>query len=95
MANTMKESNTSFRSYCTDNDHRCLALATGLVCGLGNTLQFLGGMATSFAVCGVARAFPLISIVWGVVLFGEFRKARRSVKILLVLMYIAIVYNDT
>jgi hypothetical protein len=85
----MTESNTSLRSYLMDNDHRWLAVASGLFCGLGNTFQFLGGMATSFAVCGVARAFPLISIFWGMALFGEFRQATKGVKALVVIMYIA------
>merc|ERR1712228_1107186 len=66
---------TDCNSYMKDNNKRSLAFATGLLCGLGNMLQFLGGMAAGFATCDMVQAFPLVGIGWGIMLFGEFRKA--------------------
>merc|ERR1711879_655512 len=74
--------------YIKDHSKRGLAFATGLVCGAGNSLQFLGGMAAGFATCDMVQAFPLVGIIWGMLLFGEFRKAPRRVKLMLVLVYI-------
>jgi len=79
---------TDFGAYVKDGNKRGLAFATGVVCGLGNTLQFLGGMAAGFATCDVVQAFPLVGILWGMLLFGEFRKGPVGVKVLLVCVYI-------
>jgi len=79
---------TNCRAYIYDNSNRSLALATGLVCGMGNTLQFLGGMAAGFATCDMVQAFPLVGILWGMVFFGEFGKAPVRVNVLLVFLYI-------
>lgn len=84
----MKGSGTDCKSYVNDNSKRALAFATGVVCGLGNTLQFLGGMAAGFATCDVVQAFPLVGIIWGMLLFGEFRKGPIRVKVTLVFVYI-------
>merc|ERR1711920_488895 len=51
----MKGSGTDCKSYVNDSSKRALAFATGVVCGLGNTLQFLGGMAAGFATCDVVQ----------------------------------------
>jgi len=78
----------ALKAYVQDHDKRALAVATGMVCCLGNTMQFLGGMAAGFATCDMVQAFPLVGILWGMLLFGEFRKAPLSVKALLVGVYI-------
>ncbi|KAI9111674.1 hypothetical protein K1719_017364 [Acacia pycnantha] len=59
------------------------ALLAGLLCGLGNGLQFMGGQATGYAAADVVQALPLVSTFWGIVLFGEFRKSSGKTYILL------------
>ena len=62
----------------------CLA---GLVCGIGNAAQFLGGAWAGFAAADLVQAFPLVGTLWGVCLFGEFRRASGRVYGLLAAMF--------
>jgi len=55
---------------------RRLAVAAGLVCALGNVLQFQGGQMCGYATADLVQAFPLVSTVWDMVLFGEFRNVK-------------------
>lgn len=52
---------------------RQLAMAAGLVCALGNILQFHGGQLVGYATADLVQAYPLVSTVWDIFLFGEFR----------------------
>jgi glucose uptake protein GlcU len=51
---------------------RRLAILTGIVCALGNVLQFMGGELVGYATADLVQAFPIISTIWDVYLFGEF-----------------------
>ena len=63
------------------------ALLAGLLCALGNAAQFLGGALAGFAAADLVQAYPLVSTLWGMGLFGEFRGASRRVWCLLAAMY--------
>ena len=63
------------------------ALLAGLLCALGNAAQFLGGSLAGFAAADLVQAYPLVSTLWGMGLFGEFRGASRRVWCLLAAMY--------
>ena len=67
------------------------ALLAGLLCALGNAAQFLGGALAGFAAADLVQAYPLVSTLWGMGLFGEFRGASRRVWCLLAAMYISFV----
>nr|CAB3462133.1 unnamed protein product [Digitaria exilis] len=77
---------SSFRAYLHDWNGRQWALLAGLLGGLGNGLQFMGGQAAGYAAADAVQArlaLPLVSTFWGVVLFGEYRKSSRRTYILL------------
>jgi hypothetical protein len=67
---------------------RNMALLAGLVCALGNLLQFQGGKLAGFAAADMVQAYPLVATVWDVVLFGEFFHAAKQVLAILSLMYV-------
>lgn len=64
-----------------------LAYIAGIVCGLGNILQFLGGKRVGYATADLVQAYPIVSTVWDVVLFGEFRSIYCRLFFLLFGMY--------
>jgi len=68
---------------------RRLALLGGLICALGNLLQFQGGKLAGFATADLVQAFPLVATIWDVVMFSEFRHANFKVCVLLMSMYAA------
>ena len=47
----------------------------------------LGGSLAGFAAADLVQAYPLVSTLWGMGLFGEFRGASRRVWCLLAAMY--------
>ena len=57
------------------------------MCAIGNASQFVGGAWAGFATADLVQAFPLVGTLWGVLLFGEFRRASRPVVGLLVAVY--------
>ena len=62
------------RYLCTSTvSNRRLALSAGLVCAVGNVLQFQGGQLVGYATADLVQAYPLVSTLWDVVWFGEFR----------------------
>jgi hypothetical protein len=67
---------------------RRMALVAGLVCAMGNLLQFQGGKLAGFAAADMVQAYPLVATVWDVILFGEFRHATKQVLTALTLMYV-------
>ncbi|CAK9316763.1 unnamed protein product [Citrullus colocynthis] len=77
---------TSFKAYLNDWDGRGWAFLAGFLCGFGNGLEFMGGQAAGYAAADSVEAFPLVSTIWGVVLFGEYRRSSRKTHVLLVSM---------
>ncbi|XP_061347292.1 ureide permease 1-like isoform X3 [Gastrolobium bilobum] len=85
---------SSLKAYLRDWDGRGWAFLAGLLCGFGNGLQFMGGQAAGYAAANAVQALPLVSTLWGIILFGEYRKSSRRTYILLggmSLMFIAAV----
>ncbi|GAB2214493.1 hypothetical protein Drorol1_Dr00018844 [Drosera rotundifolia] len=74
---------SSFKAYLNDWNGRGLALLTGVLCGFGNDLQFMGGQAAGYAAADSVKALPLVSTFWGILLFGEYRKSSRITYFLL------------
>jgi Ureide permease len=70
---------------------RWMALAAGLVCAIGNVLQFQGGQLVGYATADLVQAYPLVSTVWDVLWFGEFRSLSWPYRMALLLfgMYMA------
>ncbi|KAK9794901.1 hypothetical protein WJX73_001796 [Symbiochloris irregularis] len=71
--------------------NRIIAFCAGIICGLGNTLQFMGGQAAGYAAADAVQALPLVSTFWGIVLFGEYFKSSRRSYIFLAAMLIMFV----
>ncbi|CAK0764171.1 hypothetical protein CVIRNUC_003131 [Coccomyxa viridis] len=79
---------SSFTAYLKDwGVNRIIAFCAGIICGLGNTFQFMGGQAAGYAAADSVQALPLVSTIWGVVLFGEyFRSSKRTYLLLAVML---------
>ncbi|XP_015582721.2 ureide permease 1 isoform X1 [Ricinus communis] len=77
---------SSLRTYIKDWNGRGWAFLAGLLCGIGNGLQFMGGEAAGYAAADAVQALPLVSTFWGIFLFGEFQRSSRRTYILLVSM---------
>jgi hypothetical protein len=81
------------RNYLCDEGllDRQLAFAAGVICALGNILQFQGGQLVGWATSDLVQAYPLVSTLWDVLLFGEFRRVRvcSNLAMLLAGMYVA------
>lgn len=83
---------SSARAYLRDGGAgRWLALLAGAVSGLGNALTFMAGQAAGYAAADSVQALPLVSTFWGVVLFGEYRRASRRTYTLLASMLLMFV----
>ncbi|KAG8048751.1 hypothetical protein GUJ93_ZPchr0009g1533 [Zizania palustris] len=74
---------SSLTAYLNDWKGRDLAFLAGMVCGLGNAFQFMAGQAAGYAAADAVQALPLVSTVWGIVLFGEYRRSSRRTYTLL------------
>jgi len=77
---------SSLKMYLNDWEGRQWALLAGLLCGLGNGFQFMGGQAAGYAAADAVQALPLVSTFWGVVIFKEYYRSSRKTYILLVAM---------
>lgn len=68
---------------------RQMAISAGLVCALGNVLQFKGGQLVGYATADLVQAYPLVSTLWDFFLFGEFRHVElcSRLSLLLCLMF--------
>ncbi|CAM6031029.1 unnamed protein product [Sphagnum balticum] len=77
---------SSLNMYLNDWEGRQWALLAGLLCGLGNGFQFMGGQAAGYAAADAVQALPLVSTFWGVVIFKEYYRSSRKTYILLVAM---------
>lgn len=79
---------TTLAEYCREAlSERKLAIFAGLLCGSANLLQFQGGSLVGFATADLVQAFPLVSTLWDIFLFGEFRSAGGTVIFYIVAMY--------
>ncbi|CAA0830006.1 Ureide permease 2 [Striga hermonthica] len=79
---------SSIKAYIRDWNGRNWALLAGVVCGLGNGLQFMGGQAAGYAAADCVQALPLVSTFWGIVVLGEYRRSSKRTYVLLVSMLI-------
>ncbi|KAG9138384.1 hypothetical protein Leryth_001578 [Lithospermum erythrorhizon] len=66
---------SSLNKYISNWEGRGWAMLAGIICGVGNGLQFMGGQAAGYAAADAVQALPLVSTFWGIVLFGEYRKS--------------------
>ncbi|KAH9304402.1 hypothetical protein KI387_008806, partial [Taxus chinensis] len=74
---------SSLSNYVSDSKGRHLAIMAGVVCGLGNGFQFMGGQAAGYAAADAVQALPLVGTFWGIVLFGEYRNSSAKTYVLL------------
>jgi hypothetical protein len=51
----------------------CWGVYAGLLCSLANMLQFQGGRLIGFATGDLVQAYPIVSTLWDIYLFGEYR----------------------
>jgi glucose uptake protein GlcU len=79
---------SSLKTYINDWRGRQWALLAGLLCGLGNGFQFMGGQAAGYAAADAVQALPLVSTFWGVLIFKEYYRSSRQTYILLAAMLI-------
>ncbi|XP_042495924.1 ureide permease 1-like isoform X2 [Macadamia integrifolia] len=77
---------SSLTAYLKDCDGRLWALLAGLLCGLANCFQFMGGQAAGYATADSVQALPLVSTFWGILVFGEYRRSSKRTYVLLVSM---------
>ena len=78
----------TFCGYCREPlAERKLAIFAGILCGFANLLQFQGGSMVGFATADLVQAYPLVSTVWDICLFGEFKSAKGTVLFYLAAMY--------
>ncbi|EYU34606.1 hypothetical protein MIMGU_mgv1a021158mg [Erythranthe guttata] len=77
---------SSLTSYLKDWKGRNWAFLAGVLCGLGNGLQFMGGQAAGYAAADCVQALPLVSTFWGVLCFGEYWRSSKRTYVLLVSM---------
>ncbi|KAF8646329.1 hypothetical protein HU200_065906 [Digitaria exilis] len=82
---------SSIRAYIKDWNGRHCALLAGLLCGFGNGFKFMGGQAAGYAASDAVQALPLVSTVWAIVLFGEYRRSSRRTYLLLTGMLLVFV----
>nr|CAB3465974.1 unnamed protein product [Digitaria exilis] len=73
-------------AYARDWNGRAWALLAGLLCGFGNGFQFMGGQAAGYAAADAVQALPLVSTIWAVIFFGEYRRSSRRTYLLLAAM---------
>ncbi|KAG2629504.1 ureide permease 1-like [Panicum virgatum] len=73
-------------AYAGDWNGRPWALLARLLCGFGNGFQFMGGQAAGYAAADAVQALPLVSTVWAVIFFGEYRRSSRKTYLLLAAM---------
>nr|CAB3465976.1 unnamed protein product [Digitaria exilis] len=77
---------STIEAYTRDWKGRNWALIAGLLSGFGNAFKLMGGQAAGYAASDAVLALPLVSTVWAVVLFGEYRRSSRRTYLLLTAM---------
>ncbi|KAL6592937.1 hypothetical protein ACP70R_049233 [Stipagrostis hirtigluma subsp. patula] len=78
-------------AYLRDWNGRHWGILSGLLCGICNASQFMGGQAAGFATADAVQASPLVCAFWDILLFGEYRRSSRKTYILLACMLIMFV----
>nr|XP_024397594.1 ureide permease 1-like isoform X3 [Physcomitrium patens] len=76
--------NDQFHLLKPDREGRHIAIVAGLLCGVGNGFQFMGGQAAGYAAADAVQALPLVGTLWGVFLFKEYHGSSRKTYILLI-----------
>ncbi|KAL1824449.1 hypothetical protein DCAR_0312529 [Daucus carota subsp. sativus] len=84
----LKSPKSSMAKYLNDWNGRYWAFFAGILCGLGNGLQFMGGQAAGYAAADAVQALPLVSTFWGILFFGEYRRSTKRTYVLLVSMLV-------
>ncbi|XP_010551383.1 PREDICTED: ureide permease 5 isoform X2 [Tarenaya hassleriana] len=79
---------SSLSAYLNDWNGRGWAFLAGLLCGVGNGLQFMGGQAAGYAAADAVQALPLVGTFWGIFLFGEYKRSSPRTYALLVSMLV-------
>ncbi|KAF9612181.1 hypothetical protein IFM89_038439 [Coptis chinensis] len=74
---------SSLRAYLNDWNGRGLAILSGLLCGFGNCLHFIAGQAAGYAAADSVQALPIVSTLWAIFLFGEYRRSSKRTYVLL------------
>ncbi|KAK9815205.1 hypothetical protein WJX73_010931 [Symbiochloris irregularis] len=78
---------SSWAAYFKDNDWlRVVGFTAGVSVSIANVLTFVGGQVAGYATSDLVAANPLVSTVWGLLLFREFRSSPVRVWILLACM---------
>lgn len=68
--------------FCQDSwIDRQLAFSAGVICAMGNVLQFKGGQLVGYSTADMVQAYPIVSILWDVFVFGEFHDVELRSKV--------------
>lgn len=65
---------------------RQLAFSAGVICAMGNILQFKGGQLVGYSTADMVQAYPVVSTIWDVFVFGEFHDVNLRSRIAWLLM---------
>ena len=69
--------------YIKDNDGRLWCLLAGFLAWLGDLSQFLGGQLVGYSTALLVQAYPLVSVLLGILIFKEFWGCNRRAGALL------------
>lgn len=69
--------------YIKDNDGRLWCLLAGFLAWLGDLSQFLGGQLVGYSTALLVQAYPLVSVLLGILVFKEFWGCNRKAGVLL------------
>lgn len=70
---------------------RYYSIIAGIVCAMGNILQFQGGQYVGYATADLVQAYPIVSTIYDIYIFHEFQYIQYNsfIFLLLVGMYIS------
>jgi hypothetical protein len=83
---------SSLTAYLRDHRGRGLSIFSGVLAGVGDLFQFMGGQTAGYAAAMMVMAYPVVGVLWGLFRFKELRhrpewaKGWRSVPWALVLI---------
>ena len=80
---------STLSEYFLDNKYRLVSIAAGLLAWFGDGTQFMGGQLVGFASAMMVQAYPMVSILLGIVIFKEFWGCSIKAKVLLCASIIA------
>lgn len=64
---------SSLTAYLTDNHGRALSIFSGILAGVGDLFQFMGGQTAGYAAAMMVMAYPVVGVLWGLFRFKELR----------------------